>query len=186
METIHVARMKSPVGTIAVASSSRGAAAIELDGDGARFRGHLARWWRGAEVREDTRPNRALLAQLQAYFAGERKRFTIAVDLRGTEYQKAVWEEMRRIRYGEVRSYGEVARAIGRPRGPRAVGTACHGNPLPLIVPCHRVIAGDGTLGGFGGRLDLKTWLLELEGLPAARWRGARPRGHPGAVARRP
>ncbi len=182
MERIHVARMKSPIGTLAVASSSRGAAAIEMDGDGARFRGHLARWWRGAELRDDAGPNRALLAQLEAYFAGERKRFTVAIDLRGTEFQRAVWEEMRRIPYGEVRSYGEVACAVGRPRGPRAIGTACHGNPLPLIVPCHRVIAGDGTLGGFGGRLDLKTALLEIEGIPATSWGRARPR----AMASRP
>ena len=86
------------------------------------------------------------------------------IRLTGTEFQNTVWETMRKIPYGQVRSYGDVAFMIGKPTAARAVGGACNKNPLWLLVPCHRVIAGDGSLGGYGGVSDAKRFLLRLEG----------------------
>lgn len=161
---LYIARADSDLGPIAVATSERGAAAIELDGDEARLRRRLARAWRGVEVREDAAPNRGLIAEVRAYLDGRLRRFTVRPDLRGTEFQLLVWGALRRIPFGETRSYGEVARAVGRPRAARAIGAACNANPLPLLVPCHRVVGADGALVGFGGGLALKERLLALEG----------------------
>ena len=104
--------------------------------------------------------------QLAAYFGGRRREFTLPLDLRGTAFQQRVWLALRTIPAGEVRTYGEVAKALGSHA--RAVGMACRHNPVPLVVPCHRVVAADG-LGGFSGQtagpaLALKRWLLEHEG----------------------
>ncbi len=112
---------------------------------------------------EDGRTAELLKTQLDEYFAGQRQSFDLPFALHGTEFQMAVWNAIRRIPYGEVRSYGEVAWMAGYPRAARAVGTACRKNSLLLIVPCHRVVASDG-LGGYGGRPDIKRALLRLEG----------------------
>jgi methylated-DNA-[protein]-cysteine S-methyltransferase len=102
--------------------------------------------------------------QLREYFAGERTDFDLpTVRSDGTDFDRAVWESIAAIPYGQTRSYGELARAMGDPSAAQAVGTACHRNPLPIIVPCHRVIGADGKLVGFGGGLKRKQWLLELE-----------------------
>ena len=101
--------------------------------------------------------------QLGEYFAGERKDFDLALSLSGTEFQVAVLEALQRIPYGETTSYGAVAKLIGRPRAVRAVGAANGRNPIPIIVPCHRVIGSSGDLTGFGGGLDTKAALLRLE-----------------------
>ncbi len=103
--------------------------------------------------------------QLTEYFAGEREAFDLALDMCGTSFQLEVWSALRRIPYGEVRSYADMARAIGRPKAVRAVGAANGANPIPIIVPCHRVIGSNGSLTGFGGGLDVKRRLLELERL---------------------
>jgi methylated-DNA-[protein]-cysteine S-methyltransferase len=101
--------------------------------------------------------------QLGEYFAGERKDFDLALSLSGTEFQVAVLEALQRIPYGETISYGAVAKLIGRPKAVRAVGAANGRNPIPIIVPCHRVIGSSGDLTGFGGGLDTKAALLRLE-----------------------
>ena len=101
--------------------------------------------------------------QLGEYFAGERKDFDLALSLSGTEFQVAVLEALQRIPYGETTSYGAVAKLIGRPKAVRAVGAANGRNPIPIIVPCHRVIGSSGDLTGFGGGLDTKAALLRLE-----------------------
>ena len=106
---------------------------------------------------------RPVLEQIAAYARGDRKRFDVHLDLRGTAFQKSVWEADRRIPYGQTRTYAEVARAIGKPRAVRAVGGANGKNPVPLLVPCHRIVARDG-LGGFTGGLHHKRRLLALEG----------------------
>lgn len=106
-----------------------------------------------------------LSAQLTAYFEGSLHRFSVPLDLRGTPFQLEVWQALQAIPYGEVRSYGDIARAIGRPRAVRAVGMANHDNPVPIIVPCHRVIGSNRTLTGYGGGLELKERLLQLEGV---------------------
>lgn len=101
--------------------------------------------------------------QLGEYFAGERKQFDLPLALHGTEFQVSVLEALQRIPYGETRSYGAIAQQIGRPKAVRAVGAANGRNPIPIIVPCHRVIGSSGELTGFGGGLDTKAELLRLE-----------------------
>lgn len=103
-------------------------------------------------------------AQLSAYFAGELTDFTVPFELRnGSEFEQAVWAEIAKIPYGEMITYGAIATALGDPGAARAVGTACNHNPVPVIVPCHRVVGAGGKMVGFGGGLDRKRRLLELE-----------------------
>lgn len=102
--------------------------------------------------------------ELHDYFAGAKRVFQVPLDLRGTDFQIAVWNELRKIPYGETRSYAQIADAIGKPKAVRAVGAANGSNPIAIIVPCHRVIGAGGKLTGYGGGLPLKKRLLELEG----------------------
>ena len=113
--------------------------------------------------REDNSALRPHARQLTEYFRGKRRAFDIKLDLRGTEFQIEVWNALLDIPYGETISYGELAGRVGRPNASRAVGAANGKNPIPIIVPCHRVIGSDGTLTGFGGGLPTKKALLELE-----------------------
>lgn len=108
---------------------------------------------------------RETVRQLEAYFAGRRQRFDVPLDPRGTEFQRRVWSALLDIPFGETRSYGDLAREVGRAGGARAVGQANRNNPIGVIVPCHRVIAADGSLGGYAGGLDRKRRLLALEGV---------------------
>ena len=105
----------------------------------------------------------AARAQLSSYFAGERRAFDLPLDPGGTPFQRRVWDELRRIPHGSTVSYAELARAVGSPRGPRAVGAANGRNPLPVVVPCHRVVGTDGRLTGYAGGLAAKAWLLRHE-----------------------
>jgi methylated-DNA-[protein]-cysteine S-methyltransferase len=114
---------------------------------------------------EEVAPLRQAVDELRRYFAGERVQFSCALDLHGTPFQLAVWRELCRIPYGETRSYGEIAYAIGQPNASRAVGAANGANPVAIIVPCHRVIGGNGALTGYSGGLPTKAWLLSLEGI---------------------
>jgi methylated-DNA-[protein]-cysteine S-methyltransferase len=108
-----------------------------------------------------------LKQQLDEYFRGERRAFDVAIDLtEGTAFQRAVWAELARIPYGATISYRELARRVGAPKAVRAVGSANGRNPVSILVPCHRVIAADGTLGGYGGGLATKRFLLDLESSP--------------------
>ena len=102
-------------------------------------------------------------AQLRAYFAGERATFDLPLKPEGTAFQRAVWAELLKIPVGKTKSYGDVARAIGKPKAFRAVGSANHHNPLPVFIPCHRVIGSGGAMVGYGGGLELKEKLLALE-----------------------
>ena len=102
-------------------------------------------------------------AQIEEYFAGKRKKFSLPIALHGTEFQMAVWKALQEIPFGETRSYKDIAIMIGRPKAVRAVGMANNRNPVSIIVPCHRVIGHDGSLVGYGGGLPLKQQLLELE-----------------------
>ncbi|MBD5118366.1 MAG: methylated-DNA--[protein]-cysteine S-methyltransferase [Clostridiales bacterium] len=122
--------------------------------------------------REDVRPGAGegetpltlqAAAELDEYFAGRRKSFTVPLSPKGTEFQLAVWQALRDIPYGQTRTYGEIAAAIGRPRAARAVGMANHDNPLLIFTPCHRVVGKDGSLTGFACGLEAKRRLLELE-----------------------
>jgi len=116
---------------------------------------------------------RETMRQLQAYFAGELKSFDVPLEIAGTEFQKRVWSALRTIPYGQTRSYSAIAAQIGAPRAVRAVGAANGRNPIPIIVPCHRVIGASGSLVGFGGGLDWKRLLLNLEATYVERSREA-------------
>lgn len=122
-------------------------------------------WRRLQGCRSGTHPVAAeAVRQLRAYFAGKLRRFDLPLDLQGTEFQLRVWRELEAIPFGETRSYSQIAATIGAPRAVRAVGAANGANPIPIVVPCHRVIGAAGTLVGYGGGLPLKKRLLELEG----------------------
>lgn len=101
--------------------------------------------------------------QLQEYFCGSRKEFDLPLAPGGSPFQQLVWQELRRIPYGQIRTYAEIATAIGKPGAARAVGMACNRNPLWIVIPCHRVVGKNGSLTGYAGGLDLKRFLLELE-----------------------
>ncbi len=103
--------------------------------------------------------------EIHEYFSGKRKKFTFPISLQGTAFQVKVWNELIQVPYGELRSYGEIAEAIGHPKASRAVGTACNKNPIGLVVPCHRIVAANRRLGGFAYGVEEKIGLLELEGI---------------------
>ena len=160
-ETFFVSSYKSPLGTYTLVSSHRGVIRVGLE---ERTERHLARWKRnGIRLEDGTEHNTALVRELDAYFAGRLRQFNVPLDLRGTAFQLRVWEVLYRIPYGETRSYGEVAQAVGKPKAARAVGQANGRNPVSIIVPCHRVIGSHGGLTGYGGGLQRKKALLDLE-----------------------
>lgn len=150
--------MKSPVGLLKLVAGERGLTAILWENDDPK------RVRLGTLV-EDNNHSVLLKAerQLNDYFAGKLKRFSLKFDFAGTEFQKEVWQALARIPFGETRSYGEIAREIGRPKAVRAVGAANGKNPISIIVPCHRVIGSNGKLTGFAGGLKTKAFLLKTE-----------------------
>lgn len=113
---------------------------------------------------EDGAPLLAVVRQLDEYFSGKRKRFDLKLAPHGTPFQQDVWRALLEIPFGEVVSYSDIANAISRPNAVRAVGLANGSNPIPIVIPCHRVIGKDGSLTGYGGGLPIKQWLLTLEG----------------------
>lgn len=125
----------------------------------------LQRHWPQAEPDPDAPPLPEVRRQLDEYLAGRRRDFDLPLETGGTEFQRLCWEALQRIPYGETRSYGQMAREIGRPAAVRAVGHANHDNPIGVIIPCHRVIGANGSLTGYAGGLDMKRALLELEGV---------------------
>lgn len=163
METLHYWRMpSSPVGPLLLVASERGVALLEF-ARGA-FPPRTANFAH-ATWQESATKMRPYAHELEQYFAGRRREFSFELDLRGTDFQRRCWQALLSIPYGETRTYADIARTVGQPRGFRAVGMANHDNPVAIVVPCHRVIASDGTLGGYGGGLPAKRWLLELEGV---------------------
>ena len=164
MEIVHTARVDSPIGTLRLASTETGLAYVELPhASGRGLDGWLRRCLPGARVEEGFAPNRAAARQLLEYLEGKRTEFDLPLDPRGTAFQCRVWTALAAIPYGETSSYADIARRVKRPRALRAVGAANGANPLSLVVPCHRVIASDGHLGGYGGGLPLKARLLAME-----------------------
>ncbi|WP_299973354.1 methylated-DNA--[protein]-cysteine S-methyltransferase [uncultured Pseudoteredinibacter sp.] len=115
-------------------------------------------------IEQGNEHSRLAKKQLLEYFAGKRKEFQLNLSVKGTDFQEQVWQQLKAIPFGECRSYGDIAQAINKPKAMRAVGAANGRNPLPIIVPCHRVIGSNGTLTGFAGGLAMKEWLLRHEG----------------------
>jgi methylated-DNA-[protein]-cysteine S-methyltransferase len=146
----------SPVGALLLAADEAGLRTILFP------RGGCA-----AEPAPDWRPDPTPLAsavrQLESYFAGDRREFDLPLAPRGTDFQRRVWQELGEIPFGATLSYGELARRIGRPTAVRAVGAANGANPLPIVIPCHRVIGSTGQLVGYGGGVEVKRALLDLE-----------------------
>lgn len=158
--------MPSPVGELTLVATGQGLAAILWQDDDPK------RVKLEPRARDDNHPIlKATEAQLNDYFAGRLKRFDVPLDPKGTDFQKAVWTALLTIPFGETRSYGEIARQVGRPTAFRAVGAANGKNPISIIAPCHRVIGSNGTLTGFAGGLQAKKLLLDLEGGQDRPWK---------------
>lgn len=164
METLFTARFESPLGALRIASSEKGVVYVELPSESGRgFGGWRKTHAPEATVVERRTANDAAIDQILEYAEGERRVFELDLDLRATDFQKAVYKHVAKIGYGETQSYSDIANAIGKPRAVRAVGAANGANPIPLIIPCHRVIARGGALQGYAGGLDLKAKLLAME-----------------------
>jgi O-6-methylguanine DNA methyltransferase len=161
--------LRTPVGVLRVTASERGVTAVErvprasvasrakVSRNNAS-RAKVSRAQECAARHADT-----AVRQLREYFAGTRRKFAVPLDLDGTEFQQQAWAAMCSIRYGDTLSYAQQAKAIGKPKAVRAIGSANGANPVPIIVPCHRVIASDGSLGGYALGLAMKRYLLALE-----------------------
>jgi methylated-DNA-[protein]-cysteine S-methyltransferase len=160
-ETLFTSFYDSPLGRYVLVTSSKGIVCLEPEEHAVS---RVSRWKKkGVRVTEGSSLRNRVVRELDAYFAGRLQKFTLPLDLRGTPFQKAVWEALLRIPYGETRSYSDIALAVGKPAAVRAVGLANGANPVSIIVPCHRVIGKSGALVGYGGGLERKRALLELE-----------------------
>jgi methylated-DNA-[protein]-cysteine S-methyltransferase len=155
--TTFTTTVPSPIGPLTLAGRDGALTAVRMQ-DQRHASGASPGW-----VRDDDRLAE-VGEQLRTYFAGERTAFDVDIRFEGTPFQVAVWSALRDIPYGATISYAELARRVGRPGAFRAVGQANGRNPVAIVVPCHRVVAADGTMGGYGGGLDRKRWLLDHEG----------------------
>jgi methylated-DNA-[protein]-cysteine S-methyltransferase len=161
----YIDLMDSPCGPLLLVVDEDGAVVRIEFGNGRESQKTVLRMRAaGIDVIEDAGRTAEVRRQLEQYFAGERQEFALELAPEGTPFELSVWEELKKIPFGETRSYGEVAQAIGRPGSARAVGRANGANPIPIVVPCHRVIGANGSLTGFGGGLPAKERLLALEG----------------------
>lgn len=152
---------KSPIGLIYIVADEKGVNRIEL------FEEDWAKYLKiNKELKEDKEVCRDVIKQLDEYFKGKRKVFDIPLSIDGTEFRKKVWKALLDIPYGETRCYQQIAEAVGNPKAVRAIGQANRSNPVPIIIPCHRVIGKNGDLVGYaGGRTNIKLKLLEIEGV---------------------
>ena len=157
MEKLFYHRAPSPAGPLFLAASTKGLVRLEFEARVQKL--NLS----AIELQESKTALAPYLRELDEYFVGQRREFSLPLDLRGTDFQLACWRALLEIPYGETRSYRDIAQAIGHPRAYRAVGMSNNRNPVAIVVPCHRVIASSGSLCGYGGGLDLKRKLLDLE-----------------------
>jgi AraC family transcriptional regulator of adaptative response/methylated-DNA-[protein]-cysteine methyltransferase len=160
-QTIHYSCFATPLGTVLAAATDKGLCSIKLGDDRERLKRLLAEEFAAAELIEDSRSE--LREKILSFIAGEASLARVPLDIRGTVFQRKVWDELRRIPRGETRTYSQIARAIGTPDAVRAVGSACGANPVSLVVPCHRAVRTDGGLGGYEWGLPRKKKLLALE-----------------------
>jgi methylated-DNA-[protein]-cysteine S-methyltransferase len=167
---IHYCALSTPIGRLFVAASEAGLVRVSFWQSEASFVAELRQRLGADPIRSPAR-TADVVHQLRAYLAGERRRFDVRLDLRHTTpFQRRVLMAAARVPAGQVVSYGEIARRIGQPRGSRAVGQALRHNPVPIVIPCHRVVAAGERIGGYGGGLGIKRKLLRLEGSAAASW----------------
>ena len=145
--------MESPVGKLLLAGDDSGLQKIQFENNI-----QIDKNWQ-----KDDKHFSESIQQLNEYFSGQRKQFDIKLNLQGTEFQKQAWLQLRKIEYGKTKFYAQVAEEMNRPKAARAVGLANNRNPIPIIIPCHRVIGKNGSLTGFAGGLDVKQQLLDLE-----------------------
>jgi methylated-DNA-[protein]-cysteine S-methyltransferase len=145
---------ESPIGSLVLASNGEALIQVEFEGGKYPLPAHPA---------GDDKILRQAKRELDAYFAGKLKTFTVPVAPQGTAFQRKAWAALQKIPYGATRTYGQQAKAIGSPSASRAVGAANGRNPIPVVIPCHRVIGSNGSLTGFGGGMERKQFLLELE-----------------------
>lgn len=163
MERIYYSSFNSPIlKKVFVASTNKGVCAVDFLTSEQSFLKNLRKQFPG-EITRDDRKNQKVLTQLKRYLKGELENFDCPLDMKGTSFEKKVWSALKKIPYGRTRSYRDIAKSIGHPKAFRAVGNANGSNPIPLIVPCHRVIESNGGLGGFGHGLKVKKRLLDLE-----------------------
>jgi len=164
MEVLCTSRFDSPVGPLRIVTSQKGLAYLELPhANGRGFEGWRQIHAPKARVVERRTDHDDLIEQLLELLAGHRRELAVDLDLRATEFQRAVYRVVRGIPYGQTLAYSDIAAAIGRPKAVRAVGAANGANPIPLVIPCHRVIARGGALQGYAGGLELKARLLAME-----------------------
>lgn len=157
---------ESPLGRLLVATTDRGVLYVNAGKDDIKLLNRMRKELHGVTPVKDGKA-RPLLHEVSRYLAGQK--VDLPLDLRGTAFQLHVWAALQRIPFGETRSYSEVAQMVGRPKAVRAVANACATNPVPFIVPCHRVVRKDGSLGGYGGGLPMKRTLLSNESVDVAR-----------------
>ena len=168
--TIYYCALPTPIGRVFVAAGEAGLVRLSFRQSEASFVAELRRRL-GADVVRSPARTADIVHQLRAYFAGERRTFDVRLDLGDvTPFQRRVLMAAARVPAGKVVSYGEIARRIGQPHGSRAVGQALGHNPIPIVIPCHRVVAAGERIGGYGGGLGIKRKLLRLEGSAAASW----------------
>jgi len=157
---IHYTTFASPLGLVLIAGTGRGLCSVKLGEDAEK---RLADEFSEAELVREPKALPGVKKRILDFLAGDASLARIPLDIRGTVFQRKVWEQLRRIPAGETRSYGQIARAIGAPRAVRAVGSACGANPVALVIPCHRALRADGSLGGYAWGLARKKKLLEIE-----------------------
>lgn len=153
----------SPLGRLLVAATRRGICAVSLGASDAVLTRSLRREFPRAEIHQGRKGLARYVSSLVRHLEGREPRLDLPLDVQGTAFQVRVWEELRRIPYGETRSYGEIARAVGKPGAARAVGRACATNPAPLVIPCHRVVGSNGSMTGYGLGISRKKALLKKE-----------------------
>jgi AraC family transcriptional regulator of adaptative response/methylated-DNA-[protein]-cysteine methyltransferase len=163
-QRITYCSFSSPLGTVLLAATDKGLCSVKLGDDAARLRRLLADEFSEAEIREKALP--LFEQKIRAFIEGDSTLAQLPLDIRGTVFQRRVWDELRRIPRGETRTYGDIARAIGAAAAVRAVGSACGANPVALVVPCHRAVRADGGLGGYAWGVRRKKKLLALEKKP--------------------
>ncbi len=163
--TLFVESYHSPLGRIWFAADNEGIVCLQMpSSDGkARLLERLSRHYKNPNIEDRGKINAGFLVELEEYFSGTLRAFDTPVRPTGTPFQKKVWRMLRKIPYGKTRTYGDLAARLGIPQGPRAVGHANGSNPVSLLIPCHRVVASDGGLGGYSSGIEHKRFLLEWE-----------------------